>query len=189
MAHGERSQAVSLQALSNVSEPAAFALHLTAAGSSSPAPGVARLRSGFTVAEVEPLGLYQFAPDSRQLVIKEDVQTITLYVQRLYGFRSNRTRLSYQTVSGSALAGQDFAGVREGELFFDSPRQTSALLRLSVLDDALLEPDETFFVNLTDVQVLSGGGDPQSGEPRPISSHNTAWPPLPSWPAMSRWGC
>uniref|UniRef100_A0A8K9V586 Adhesion G-protein coupled receptor V1 n=1 Tax=Oncorhynchus mykiss TaxID=8022 RepID=A0A8K9V586_ONCMY len=171
-----RSQAVSLQALSNVSEPAAFALHLTAAGSSSPAPGVARLRSGFTVAEVEPLGLYQFAPDSRQLVIKEDVQTITLYVQRLYGFRSNRTRLSYQTVSGSALAGQDFAGVRDGELFFDSPRQTSALLRLSVLDDALLEPDETFFVNLTDVQVLSGGGDPQSGEPRPhlIPQHSVA---------------
>ncbi|XP_071260291.1 adhesion G-protein coupled receptor V1-like isoform X2 [Salvelinus alpinus] len=166
MAHGERSKAVSLQALSNVSEPAAFALHLTAAGSSSPAPGVTRLRSGFTVAEVEPLGLYQFAPDSRQLVIEEDVQTITLYVQRLYGFRSNRTRLSYQTVSGSALAGQDFAGVRDGELFFDSPRQTSALLRLSVLDDALLEPDETFFVNLTDVQVLSGG-DPQSGDPRP----------------------
>lgn len=124
-------------------------------------------RSGFTVAEVEPLGLYQFAPDSRQLVIEEDVQTITLYVQRLYGFRSNRTRLSYQTVSGSALAGQDFAGVRNGELFFDSPRQTSAMLRLSVLDDALLEPDENFFVNLTDVQVLSGGGDPQSGDPRP----------------------
>nr|XP_029492889.1 adhesion G-protein coupled receptor V1-like [Oncorhynchus nerka] len=176
MAHGERSKALSLQALSNVSEPAAFALHLTAAGSSSPAPGVARLRSGFTVAEVEPLGLYQFAPDSRQLVIKEDVQTITLYVQRLYGFRSNRTRLSYQTVSGSALAGQDFAGVRDGELFFDSPRQTSALLRLSVLDDALLEPDETFFVNLTDVQVLSGGGVPQSGEPRPhlIPQHSVA---------------
>ncbi|CAB1319363.1 unnamed protein product, partial [Coregonus sp. 'balchen'] len=176
LAHGERSKAVSLRALSNVSEPATYALHLTAAGSSSPAPGVARLRSGFTVAEVEPLGLYQFAPDSRQLVIEEDVQTVTLYVQRLYGFRSNRTRMSYQTVSGSALAGQDFTGVRDGELFFDSPHQTSTSLRLSILDDALLEPDETFFVNLTDVQVLSGGGDPHSGDPRPhlIPQHSVA---------------
>ena len=124
-------------------------------------------RSGFTVAEVEPLGLYQFAPDSRQLVIEEDVQTITLYVQRLYGFRSNRTRLSYETASGSALAGQDFTAVQDGELFFDSPRQTSASIRLSVLDDVLSEPDEIFYVNLTDVQVLSRGGDPHSGDSRP----------------------
>ncbi|XP_055742122.1 adhesion G-protein coupled receptor V1 isoform X1 [Salvelinus fontinalis] len=167
LAHGERSKTVFLQALPDVSEPAAYALHLTAAGSSSPAPGVARLRSGFTVAEVEPLGLYQFAPDSRQLVIEEDVQTITLYVQRLYGFRSNRTRLSYETASGSALAGQDFTAVQDGKLFFDSPRQTSASIRLSILDDVLSEPDEIFYVNLTDVQVLSRGGDPHSGDSRP----------------------
>lgn len=133
-------------------------------------------RSGFTVAEVEPLGLYQFAPDSRQLVIEEDVQTITLYVQRLYGFRSNRTRLSYETASGSALAGQDFTAVQDGELFFDSPRQTSASIRLSVLDDVLSEPDEIFYVNLTDVQVLRRGGDPHSGDswPRLTPQHSVA---------------
>ncbi|CAB1321522.1 unnamed protein product [Coregonus sp. 'balchen'] len=171
LAHGERSKAMSLQALHDVSEPASYALHLTAAGSSSPAPGVARLRSGFTVAEVEPLGVYQFAPDSRQLVIEEDVQTITLYVQRLYGFRSNRTRLSYETASGSALAGQDFTAVQDGELFFDLPHQTSASLRLSVLDDVLSEPDEIFYVNLTDVQVLSRGGD---SRPRLTPQHSVA---------------
>lgn len=107
------------------------------------------------MAEVEPLGVYQFSPDSRQLVIEEDVQTITLYIQRLYGSRSNRTRLSYETSSGSAVAGEDFAGVQDGQLVFDSPHQTTASLRLSILDDSLLEPDESFYVNLTDVRVLA----------------------------------
>lgn len=112
-------------------------------------------RSGFTVAEVEPLGIYQFAPDSRKLVIAEDIQTITLYVQRLYGSRSNSTRLSYTTVAGSAAAGEDFIAVPDGRLVFDSPRQTNTSFRLSILDDSLSEADEYFHVNLTDVQVLT----------------------------------
>lgn len=112
-------------------------------------------RSGFTVAEVEPLGIYQFAPDSRQLVIAEDIQTITLYVQRLYGSHANSTRLSYTTVTGSAAAGEDFIAVPDGRLVFDSPRQTNTSFRLSILDDSLSEADEYFHVNLTDVQVLA----------------------------------
>lgn len=107
------------------------------------------------MAEVEPLGIYQFAPDSRQLVIAEDIQTITLYVQRLYGSRSNSTRLSYTTVSGSATAGEDFIAVPDGRLVFDSPRQTNTSFRLSILDDSVSEADEYFHINLTDVQVLT----------------------------------
>lgn len=114
-------------------------------------------RSGFTVAEVEPLGIYQFAPDSRQLVIAEDIQTITLHVQRLYGFRSNTTHLSYMTVEGSAAAGQDFLAVPNGRLVFDSPHQTNASFSLSILDDSLPEPNEYFHVNLTHVQALTPG--------------------------------
>lgn len=112
-------------------------------------------RSGFTVAEVEPLGVYQFSPDSRHLVIAEDIQTITLYVQRLYGSRSNTTHLSYTTVAGSAAAGEDFNAVPDGRLVFDSPRQINASLHLTILDDSLSEPDEYFHVNLTDAQVLT----------------------------------
>ncbi|XP_019908355.3 adhesion G-protein coupled receptor V1 isoform X2 [Esox lucius] len=176
LAHGERSRAVVLRALPDVSEPAAFALHITAASSSSPSPGVVRLRSGFTTAEIEPLGLYQFSLDSRQREMEEDKQIITLYIQRLYGFRSNRTRLSYETSSGSALAGQDFTAVRDGELFFDSPHQISAPLHLSVLDDSLSEPDETFYVNLTAVLALNGGGYAPAGDagPRLIPQHSVA---------------
>ena len=107
------------------------------------------------MAEVEPLGIYQFAPDSRQLVIAEDIQTITLYVQRLYGSRSNTTRLAYKTIEGSAAAGEDFLAVPDGHLVFDSPRQTNTSFQLSIVDDSLSEPDEFFHVNLTDVQVLT----------------------------------
>lgn len=107
------------------------------------------------MAEVEPLGIYQFAPVSRQLVIAEDIQTITLYVQRLYGARSNSTRLSYTTIAGSAAAGEDFIAVPDGRLVFDSPFQTNSSFNLSILDDLLSEADEYFHVNLTDVQALS----------------------------------
>uniref|UniRef100_A0A668RW45 Adhesion G-protein coupled receptor V1 n=1 Tax=Oreochromis aureus TaxID=47969 RepID=A0A668RW45_OREAU len=111
--------------------------------------------SGFTVAEVEPLGIYQFSPDSRQVVIAEDIQTITLYIQKLYGSRSNTTYLSFRTTAGSATAGEDFLAVPDGRLVFNSPHQTNASLSLSVLDDSLSEPDEYFHVNLTGVQVLN----------------------------------
>uniref|UniRef100_UPI0037E7935A adhesion G-protein coupled receptor V1 n=1 Tax=Semicossyphus pulcher TaxID=241346 RepID=UPI0037E7935A len=155
LAHGERTKVISLRAVSDASEVASYAIHLSAATSSTAAAAAVRLRSGFTVAEVEPLGIYQFASDSRQLVIAEDIQTITLYVQRLYGSRSNSTRLSYTTVAGSAAAGEDFIAVPDGRLVFDSPRQTNTSFRLSILDDSLSEADEYFHVNLTGVQALT----------------------------------
>lgn len=104
---------------------------------------------------MEPLGIYQFAPDSRQLVIAEDIQTITLYVQRLYGSRGNRTHLSYTTVAGSAAAGEDFIAVPDGHLVFDSPHQTNTSFLLSILNDLLSEADEFFHINLTDVQAVT----------------------------------
>ncbi|XP_060927102.1 adhesion G-protein coupled receptor V1 [Limanda limanda] len=152
LAHGERTKSLSLTAIADALEPTSYAVHLTAASSSTAA---VKLRSGFTTAEVEPLGIYQFAPDSRQLVIAEDIQTITLYVQRLYGSRSNTSRISYKTIAGSAAAGEDFLAVPNGRAVFDSPHQTNTSFQLSILDDSLSEPDEYFHVNLTDVQVLN----------------------------------
>ncbi|XP_061673206.1 adhesion G-protein coupled receptor V1 isoform X2 [Syngnathoides biaculeatus] len=153
--HGERTKIIALTAMTDPSEPTAHALHLTGATSSTPAVNYVRLKSGFTLAEVEPLGIYQFSPDSRQLVIEEDIQTITLYVQRLYGSNSSNTRLSYMTIAGSAAAGADFISVPAGRLAFDSPRQTNASFQLSILDDLLSEPDEYFHVNLTAVEVFT----------------------------------
>lgn len=126
------------------------------------------------MAEVEPLGIYQFAPASRHLVIAEEIQTITLYVQRLYGSRSNRTQLSYTTAAGSAAAGEDFIAVADGRLLFDSPGQTNASFRLSVLDDALSEADEYFHVNLTDVQAVDPGWTWAGSSPRLNPQHSVA---------------
>uniref|UniRef100_A0A8D3DRH1 Adhesion G-protein coupled receptor V1 n=1 Tax=Scophthalmus maximus TaxID=52904 RepID=A0A8D3DRH1_SCOMX len=153
LAHGEQTKAISLTAVADAFAPASYAIHLTAASSSNAA--VSAVKSGFTIAEVEPMGVYQFAPDSLQLVVSEDIQTITLYVQRLYGSRSNTTRLSYKTIAGSAAAGEDFVAVPDGRLVFDSLRQTNTSFHLSILDDSLSEPDESFNINLTDVQVLT----------------------------------
>eukprot|EP00064_Thunnus_orientalis_P005520 superscaffoldBa00000542_g5534 len=174
LAHGEKTKAISLTAIDDALEPATYAIHLTAATSSTVATRSVKLRSGYTVAEVEPLGIYQFAPESRQLVIAEDIQTITLYVQRLYGSRSNSTRLSYSTIAGSAAAGEDFIAVPDGRLVFDSPRQTNSSLRLSILDDSLSEPDEYFQINLTDVQVLTQVSALANTSPRLNPQHSLA---------------
>lgn len=123
---------------------------------------------------MEPLGVYQFAPESRQLVIAEDIQTITLYVQRLYGSHSNTTRLSYTTIAGSAMAGEDFFAVSDGHLVFDSPRQINTSLHLSIHDDSLSEPDEYFHVNLTDVQVLTPALVWRDTSPRLNPQHSVA---------------
>ncbi|XP_026067280.1 adhesion G-protein coupled receptor V1 [Carassius auratus] len=171
LAHGQRSEVISLSAVNNMSVVTAHAVYLTSVESDS--PGGARFRTGYTVAEVEPLGLYQFRPDSRQLVIEEDVQTITLYVQRLYGFRSNRSSISYKTWPGTAQPDRDFASVADGQLLFDS-RQTSAAIRLSILDDSLTEPDEDFYVNLTSVRVLSASLPSVDAQPRIVSQNSIA---------------
>ncbi|XP_065821533.1 adhesion G-protein coupled receptor V1 [Labrus bergylta] len=174
LAHGERTKVIPLRAVADASVAASYAIHLKAATASSAAAGAVRLRSGFTVAEVEPLGIYQFAPDSRQLVIAEDIQTITLYVQRLYGSRSNSTRLSYTTVTGSAVAGEDFVAVPDGRLVFDSPRQTNTSFHLSILDDSLSEADEYFHVNLTDAQALTPDPAWTDTPPRLSPQHSVA---------------
>lgn len=126
------------------------------------------------MAEVEPLGIYQFAPASRHLVVAEEIQSITLYVQRLYGSRSNRTQLSYTTSAGSAAAGEDFVAVAEGRLVFDSPGQTNASFRLAILDDTLSEADEHFHVNLTDVRAAAPASTWAGSSPRLNPQHSVA---------------
>ncbi|XP_017551078.2 adhesion G-protein coupled receptor V1 isoform X2 [Pygocentrus nattereri] len=169
LSHGQRSKIIPLSAVYNISEPVAHAVQLTSAESKS--AGGARLRSGYSVAEVEPLGVYRFSPESQHLVIEEDIQTITLYVQRLYGFRSNRTQLFYKTWPGSASPGEDFTPVPDGQLLFEG-RQTSAAFHVSILDDSLTEPNETFYVNLTDVRVLSASYPSPSARPRIIPENS-----------------
>ncbi|KAM8885173.1 adhesion G-protein coupled receptor V1 [Spinachia spinachia] len=174
LVHGEKTKGILLTAVADAFEPASYAIHLTAATTGSSVGSAVKLRAGFTVTEVEPLGIYQFAPDSRKLVIAEDIQTITLYVQRLYGSRSNSTRLSYTTLAGTAAAGEDFIAVPDGRLVFNSPLQTNTSFRLSILDDSLSEADENFHVNLTDVRVLTPDVAWADASPRLNLQHSVA---------------
>ena len=125
------------------------------------------LRPGFTVAEVEPLGVYRFTRESRRVSVDEDAGNVTLSVQRLYGARGGRSVLSYATAAGSATAGEDFGAVADGRVAFDSPFQTNASLLLAIVNDSLAEPDEFFYVNLTDVRVLGAVVAVAGARPRP----------------------
>uniref|UniRef100_A0A8C7EBG5 Adhesion G-protein coupled receptor V1 n=1 Tax=Nothoprocta perdicaria TaxID=30464 RepID=A0A8C7EBG5_NOTPE len=110
-------------------------------------------RRGYTIAEIEPFGIFQFAPNSRYVSVEEDVQTVTLHVQRLFGFQSNSTKLTYQTTPGSAKPLEDFRPIYNGELMF-AQFQTDALIEILIIDDTVSEMEEFFFVNLTAVEAL-----------------------------------
>uniref|UniRef100_A0A8C3DV75 Adhesion G-protein coupled receptor V1 n=1 Tax=Corvus moneduloides TaxID=1196302 RepID=A0A8C3DV75_CORMO len=109
--------------------------------------------SGFTIAEIEPMGIFQFDLNSRSVSVEEDIQAVRLHVQRLFGFQSNLTKLTYQTIPGSAKPLEDFIPIYNGELMF-SYFQTSAVIEISIIDDTVSEIQEFFLVNLTSVEVL-----------------------------------
>lgn len=113
-------------------------------------------RQGFTLAEIEPMGIFQFAPGSQQLVIAEDVQTITLYVRRLFGFRSQLSQVFFKTMAGTAQAEQDFVPISVGQVLFQA-NQSLAMINVSIIDDALTESNETFYVHLTEAIEVDGG--------------------------------
>ncbi|XP_054253432.1 adhesion G-protein coupled receptor V1 [Indicator indicator] len=148
---GEQSKVISFQATPSLNKPESFAITLTAAHSN--VSGGARLRPGFTIAEIEPMGIFQFDLNSRYVAVEEDVQSVTLYVQRLFGFQGNLTKLTYQTIPGSAKPLEDFIPIYDGELQF-SRFQTHAVIEISIIDDTVSEIEEFFFVNLTAVASL-----------------------------------
>ncbi|KAM4707152.1 adhesion G-protein coupled receptor V1 [Discoglossus pictus] len=149
--HGEDRRFISLYLEADPSGPEAFALHLT--NLSSNVSGGARFRSGFTFAEFEPMGVFQFSSSSKYIVVQEDVQTVSLHVHRLYGFYGNKTKIHYQTISGSAKALEDFVPIENGELIFDK-YQTSSTIDISIIDDDINERDELFYLNLTFVESV-----------------------------------
>ncbi|NWV48163.1 GPR98 protein, partial [Daphoenositta chrysoptera] len=148
---GEESKVISFQATPSLNKPETFAITLTAVHSN--VSGGARLRSGFTIAEIEPMGIFQFDLNSRSVSVEEDVQAVRLHVQRLFGFQSNLTKLTYQTIPGSAKPEEDFIPIYSGELMF-LHFQTSAVIEISIIDDTVSEIQEFFFVNLTSVEIL-----------------------------------
>ncbi|XP_036887970.1 adhesion G-protein coupled receptor V1 [Sturnira hondurensis] len=148
--HGEQSKGVLLWTFPSPGQPEAFAVHLS--GVQSSAPGGAELRSGFTVAEIEPMGVFQFSPSSRNIMVSEDTEVIRLQVQRLFGFHGNLVQVSYQTTAGSAEPLEDFEPVHNGELLFQK-FQAEVHFEIIIINDHLPEVEEFFYINLTSVEM------------------------------------
>ncbi|ETE65236.1 G-protein coupled receptor 98, partial [Ophiophagus hannah] len=149
--HGEQNKTILLQVIPNANSPEVFAVHLAAVQTN--ASGGACLRSNFIIAEIEPMGVFQFSPSSRNILVSEDVQTVKLNVQRLFGYQSNLTKVLYQTTAGSAKSLEDFEPAHDGELVFGF-LDINTVLEILVTDDSISEGEEMFFVNLTSVNVL-----------------------------------
>uniref|UniRef100_A0A8C0PTH9 Adhesion G protein-coupled receptor V1 n=1 Tax=Canis lupus familiaris TaxID=9615 RepID=A0A8C0PTH9_CANLF len=147
--HGEQSKGVLLWTFPSPGQPEAFVIHLS--GVQSSAPGGAQLRSGFTFAEIEPMGVFQFSPSSRNVMVSEDTEMIRLYVQRLFGFHGDLVKVSYQTVAGSAKPMEDFEPVQNGELLFQK-FQPEVDFEIIIINDQLPEEEEIFYINLTLVE-------------------------------------
>ncbi|KAM3940659.1 adhesion G-protein coupled receptor V1 isoform 2-T2 [Leptodactylus fuscus] len=148
--HGENRKSIPLYLEANTSGPEGFALQLT--GLNTSVPSGARLKQGFTFAEFEPMGIFQFLPNSKYIVVQEDNHTVSLHIQRLYGFHGNNTRVTFQTISGSAKPKEDYVPIDNGEAIFEE-YQTSSVIEVSIIDDKMYEPDELFHVNLTSVET------------------------------------
>ncbi|XP_008827569.1 adhesion G-protein coupled receptor V1 [Nannospalax galili] len=148
--HGEQRKGVLLWTFPIPGRPEAFVLHLSSVRSS--APGGAQLRSGFTTAEIEPMGVFQFSPSSRNITVSEDTRTIRVQVQRLFGFHSDLIKVSYETAAGSARPLEDFEPIQNGELFFQR-FQAEVDFEVTIINDQLPETEETFYINLTSVET------------------------------------
>ncbi|XP_067885769.1 adhesion G-protein coupled receptor V1 [Heterodontus francisci] len=163
LSHGEKSKPVLLTVpTANFTGMESFAVHLSLVHTNF--TGKAVLRSGFTVAEIEPLGVFQLAPNSRQVSIQEDAGITTLHVQRLFGFRGNKTKLTYYTTAGSAKPNEDYEHIQNGELMFTS-HQIEAIIKLFIINDNIPEIDEVFYLTLSNVEVL--GFRPNNTEEKP----------------------
>ncbi|KAM9694992.1 adhesion G-protein coupled receptor V1 [Trichechus inunguis] len=148
--HGEHSKGVVLWTFPSPGRPEAFVVHLS--GVQSSVPGGAQLRSGFTVAEIEPMGVFQFSPSSRNVIVSEDVHMIRLHIQRLFGFHSDLIKVFYQTTAGSAKPREDFEPIQNGELLFKK-YQAEIDFEITIINDQVPEIEEIFYINLTSVEI------------------------------------
>lgn len=122
-------------------------------------------RSAFTTAEIEPLGVFQFSPGSRNMTVSEDALIIRICVQRLFGFQGDLIKVSYKTTAGSAKPLEDFEPIQKGEIFFQR-FQAEVDFEITIINDQLPEREETFYINLTSVETRGLGKGDVSWRPR-----------------------
>ena len=105
------------------------------------------------------------------------------FVVTLSAPSTETVQVAYTTVDGSAQAGNDYIGA-SGTLSF-APGQTSAVVALTSYGYSVVEPDETFTLQLSSPQnaVLAGGVDTLSATGTIIDNDDTA--PVDGLPILS----
>jgi hypothetical protein len=93
--------------------------------------------------------------------------------------------VTYSTVNGTATAGTDFIGVAGGT-FKIAAGQTSASVSITLRDDANVEPNESFKVQINDARLTSGAvlSVTTSSGTGTIQDNDAAPPPPPAAPTV-----
>lgn len=87
-----------------------------------------------------------FRWDRSQVEVLESAGSVSLTIERI-GFAEGPVRVNFSTANGSAVGGVDYNSTSSNVVFSDS--QLSASTSITVLDDAAVDGDKTFFVDLT----------------------------------------
>ncbi|XP_010770822.1 sodium/calcium exchanger 1-like, partial [Notothenia coriiceps] len=87
----------------------------------------------------------------------ENCGSVALNVVRRGGDPGNTVCVDYRTEDGTANAGSDYR-FTEGTIVF-KPGETEKEIRIEIIDDDIFEEDEHFLVHLSNVRVISPGGN------------------------------
>ena len=130
---------------------------------SSVAPGASVTYTTTTIfSQGSPLqvlnpGLFQFNVSAP--TVDETAGTATFTVDRVLG-NIGEVSVDYSVLGGTATAGEDFTPVSGTLLFAD--QQTTATFTVPILDDTLVEGDETVLLSLANPQGGAALGNPRN---------------------------
>lgn len=117
------------------------------------------------LANDDPYGVFEFEPSL--LVVNEVDRNVSLHIVRRQG-SIGKARVSYMSLPINTSVseavydrGEDNLDFRPISGYVDfQPNQTSGSFMVTIMDDLIPEDNETIFVNLTSVTLLSSQGSP-----------------------------
>ncbi|NKI28031.1 hypothetical protein HCG49_15825, partial [Arenibacter sp. 6A1] len=87
--------------------------------------------------------------DKTNVIVNEDAGT-AIFTVRLTGQVFGGFTLDYTTANVTAMAGSDYT-LTKGKLYFEGNNNESHTIEVPIIDDTLIEPTETFVVNLSNI--------------------------------------
>jgi hypothetical protein len=106
-----------------------------------------------------PAGTLQFS--KADYSVDEDGGSVKITVTRKDG-SSGAVSVEFSTVDGSAKAGKDYIGTSSITLSWGDGDDSNRTLNISILDDNIIEGDETFSMTLTNATGGAAIGDPDT---------------------------